>query len=261
MSLNPNDAVIIDAVRTPMGRSKNGCFRHVRADQLSAQLIDALLDRNPVLEPAQVEDVIWGCVNQTLEQGFNVARSALLLSRLPYTTAAQSINRLCGSSMSALHSAAQSVISNNGDVFVVGGVEHMGHVAMDHGIDISPALSKHAAKASMMMGLTAELLARMHGISREQQDTFAERSHRLAYAASQASAEGGGFGNEIIAIEGHDGEGFKQLIERDEVIRPETTVEALAGLKPVFDPKGGTVTAGSSSAISQAASPRKRSSW
>ena len=254
MSLNPNDAVIIDAVRTPMGRSKQGCFRNVRADQLSGLLIDALLDRNSNLDPAQVEDVIWGCVNQTLEQGFNVARSASLLSRLPYTTSAQTVNRLCGSSMSALHTAAQGIMTCNGDVFMVGGVEHMGHVAMTHGVDITPALSKHAAKASMMMGLTAELLGRMHGISREKQDAFAERSHRLAYAATQASAEGKGFANEIIAIEGHDADGFKQVIEVDEVIRPDTTIESLATLKPVFDPKGGTVTAGSSSALSDGAS-------
>lgn len=250
MSLNPNDAVIIDAVRTPMGRSKNGCFRNVRADQLSAALIDALLVRNPNVDPAMVEDVIWGCVNQTLEQGFNVARSAALLSRLPYTTSAQTVNRLCGSSMSALHSAAQAIMTGNGDLFMVGGVEHMGHVAMTHGVDITPALSKHAAKASMMMGLTAEMLGKLHGITREQQDVFAARSHQRAHQATL----NGGFANEIVAIEGHDDNGFKRLIEADEVIRPETTVETLATLKPVFDPKNGTVTAGSSSALSDGAS-------
>ena len=134
MNLNPNDAVIVDAVRTPMGKARNGCFRNVRADQLSSLLIDALLDRNPNVDPAHVEDVIWGCVNQTLEQGFNVARSASLLSRLPYTASAQTVNRLCGSSMSALHTAAQSVMTGNGDVFMVGGVEHMGNVGMTHGV-------------------------------------------------------------------------------------------------------------------------------
>jgi len=255
MSLNPNDAVIIDAVRSPMGRSKNGCFRHVRADELSAQLIDALLERNPSLDPALVEDVIWGCVNQTLEQGFNVARAASLLSRLPYTCSAQTVNRLCGSSMSALHSAAQAIMTGNGDIFMVGGVEHMGHVAMTHGVDITPSLSKHAAKASMMMGLTAEMLSKLHGISREAQDAFGARSHQRAHAATLASQQGGGgFANEIVAIEGHDEQGFKRLIEVDEVIRPETTVESLAALKPVFDPRNGTVTAGTSSALSDGAS-------
>ncbi|WP_207062921.1 acetyl-CoA C-acyltransferase FadA [Motiliproteus sp. SC1-56] len=250
MSLKANDAVIVDCVRSPMGRSKNGAFRHVRADELSAQLVDALFDRNPGLNPAEVEDVVWGCVNQTLEQGFNIARSLSLLSRIPNSVGAQTVNRLCGSSMSALHSAAQSIQSGNGELFVVGGVEHMGHVAMTHGVDITPSLSKHAAKASMMMGLTAEMLGRMHGISRAQQDAFAVRSHQRAHQATLA----GGFGNEIVPIEGHDGEGFRRLIEVDEVIRPETSLESLAELKPVFDPKGGTVTAGTSSALSDGAS-------
>jgi len=255
MSLNPNDAVIVDAVRSPMGRSKNGCFRHLRADELSAQLIDALLQRNPNVDTGLVEDVIWGCVNQTLEQGFNVARAASLLSRLPHTCSAQTVNRLCGSSMSALHSAAQAIMTGNGDIFMVGGVEHMGHVAMTHGVDITPSLSKHTAKASMMMGLTAEMLGKLHGITREQQDAFAVRSHQRAHAATLAAQQGtGGFANEIVAIEGHDDNGFKRLIEVDEVIRPETTLESLAALRPVFDPKNGTVTAGTSSALSDGAS-------
>ena len=249
MSLNDNDAVIIDCVRTPMGRSKNGVFRNVRADELSATLVDALFDRNPELRPDAVEDVIWGCVNQTKEQGFNIARSVGLLSRIPYTVGAQTINRLCGSSMAALHSAAQSVQTGNGDTFVVGGVEHMGHVAMTHGVDITPSLSKHAAKASMMMGLTAEMLSKLHGISRPQQEEFAVRSHQNAHQATL----NGGFANEIIPVEGHDADGFKKLIEVDEVIRPETNLEGLAGLKPAFDPKG-TVTAGTSSALSDGAS-------
>ncbi|MEH6649473.1 MAG: acetyl-CoA C-acyltransferase FadA [Motiliproteus sp.] len=250
MSLKANDAVIVDCVRSPMGRSRNGAFRNVRADELSAALIDALFDRNPGLVPADVEDVIWGCTNQTLEQGFNVARSVSLLSRVPNTVGAQTVNRLCGSSMSALHSAAQAVQSGNGDFFLVGGVEHMGHVQMSHGVDITPSLSKHTAKAAMMMGLTAEMLGKLHGITREQQDAFAERSHRLAHQATLS----GGFTNEIVPIEGHDSDGFKKLISVDEVIRPETTMESLAALRPVFDPRNGTVTAASSSALSDGAS-------
>ena len=250
MSYQDTDAVIVDAVRTPMGRTKNGGFRHVRADELSAVLVDALLDRNRAVNPAEVEDLIWGCVNQTKEQGFNVARAVGLLSRLPNTVPAQTVNRLCGSSMSALHTAAQAILSGNGDLFMVGGVEHMGHVAMTHGVDITPSLSKHAAKASMMMGLTAEMLSKLHGISREQQDAFALRSHQKAHAATLS----GGFANELVAVEGHNDKGFKTLIEIDEVIRPETSLESLAGLRPVFDPKGGTVTAGTSSALSDGAS-------
>lgn len=184
MSLNPRDVVVVDCVRTPMGRAKNGCFRNVRAETLSANLIEALFERNPKLDPKEVEDVIWGCVNQTKEQGFNVARQISLLTRIPHESAAQTVNRLCGSAMSAIHTAAQAIMTGNGDVFFVGGVEHMGHVPMTEGFDHNPAASKYSAKASNMMGLTAEMLAKMHGITREQQDEFGARSHRLAHEAT-----------------------------------------------------------------------------
>ncbi|MEZ5505161.1 MAG: acetyl-CoA C-acyltransferase FadA [Gammaproteobacteria bacterium] len=250
MSLNPRDAVIVDAVRTPMGKSKNGQYRHVRAEKLSAELINGLKKRNPHWNVAETEDVIWGCVNQTLEQGMNIARNISILADLPRTIAGQTVNRLCGSSMQALHSAAQSIQTGNGDVFVIGGVEHMGHVGMMHGIDLNPEMSKYVAKASNMMGLTAEMLGRMHGISRQQMDEFGARSHRLAW---EATVEGR-WKNEIVAIEGHNADGFKTLCEIDEVIRPETNVEGLSQLKPVFDPKNGQVTAGTSSALSDGAS-------
>ena len=249
MSLNARDVVIVDAVRTPMGKSRNGMYRNVRAENLSSLLVQALQQRNPQWDVAQTEDVIWGCVNQTLEQGMNVARVIGMMSGLPRTVAAQTVNRLCGSSMQALHTAAQGIMTGNGDVFVVGGVEHMGHVAMTHGVDLNPAASKVVAKASAMMGLTAEALGMMHGISREQQDAFAVRSHAKAWEATQQ----GRWNNEIVPIEGHDEVGNKVLCEIDEVIRPETTLESLANLKPVFDPRNGTVTAGTSSALSDGA--------
>ncbi|PCH59560.1 MAG: acetyl-CoA C-acyltransferase FadA [SAR86 cluster bacterium] len=250
MVINPNDAVIVDCIRTPMGRSKAGAFKHVRAEELSAHLIDGLFARNPNANPDEVEDVIWGCVNQTLEQGWNVARNAALMSVLPHSTCAQTVNRLCGSSMSAIHTAAQAILSNNGDVFVVGGVEHMGHVGMTYGLDPNPRVSKHIAKAAWMMGVTAEVLAKMHGISRQQQDEFAVRSHRLA---DKARSEGG-FDREILATQGHDGRGFKTLIEADETIRAGTNIEDLARLRPVFDPVNGTVTAATASQLSDGAS-------
>jgi acetyl-CoA acyltransferase len=249
MTLNPRDVVIIDGVRTAMGRSKGGMFRHVRAETLSAELIKALLRRNPGVEAASIDDVIWGCVNQTLEQGMNIGRNAALLAGLPHTVPGQTVNRLCGSSMQALHAAAAQIMTGQGDVYVIGGVEHMGHVGMMHGIDLNPAASKQYAKASNMMGLTAEMLGRMHGISREMQDRFAVRSHQRAWEATQT----GRFAREIVGIEGHDADGVRVLCEIDEVIRPETTYEALAALPPAFDPKNGTVTAGSSSAISDGA--------
>ncbi|QIB52460.1 acetyl-CoA C-acyltransferase FadA [Pseudomonas sp. OIL-1] len=250
MSLNPRDVVIVDFGRTPMGRSKGGMYRNFRAESMSASLITGMLERNPKLDPAEVEDVIWGCVNQTLEQGWNIARMASLMTPIPHTSSAQTVSRLCGSSMSALHTAAQAIMTGNGDVFVVGGVEHMGHVGMMHGVDPNPALSLYAAKASGMMGLTAEMLGKMHGITREQQDQFGARSHRLAH---QATLDGK-FDREILPMEGHDENGFLKIFTADETIRPETTVESLAALRPAFNPKGGTVTAGTSSQITDGAS-------
>jgi acetyl-CoA acyltransferase len=250
MSFQARDVVIVDGVRSPMGRSKGGAFVNVRAENLSAALVDALFVRNPSVDRGDVEDIVWGCVNQTLEQGFNVARAVGLLAGLPKQVAAQTVNRLCGSSMSALHTAAQGIMTGYGDVFVVGGVEHMQHVSMMHGIDINPSMSLRMAKASMMMGVTAEMLANVHGISRQEQDKFALRSHQRAHAASVE----GRFDNEIIPIAGHDENGALTMIEKDEVIRADASLEALASLRPAFAPKVGTVTAGSSSAIADGAS-------
>ncbi|GAB2588255.1 MULTISPECIES: acetyl-CoA C-acyltransferase FadA [Nitrincola] len=250
MNLKPNDAVIVDAVRTPMGRSRGGSFRNVRAESLSAAVMQGILARNPGLNPADIDDIIWGCVNQTLEQGFNIGRNAAVIAGIPHTVAAQTVNRLCGSSMAAMHTAAASIMAGVGDVYLVGGVEHMGHVDMTHGVDINPEASKHVAKAAMLMGVTAEMLGKMNGISRQMQDEMGARSHRLAYEARLQ----GRFDKEIIPVEGHDEKGFKSLLTYDEVIRPETTVETLGQLKPVFVPKVGTVTAGTSSAYSDGAS-------
>jgi acetyl-CoA acyltransferase len=233
-----------------MGRSKNGVFRNVRAEDLSADLVNALFARNPNVDPAAVEDVIWGCVNQTEEQGWNVARMFSLLTIVPHAAGAQTISRLCGSSMSALHIAAQSVMTGYGDVFLVGGVEHMGHLPMDKGIDPNPRMSKHVAKAAGMMGITAEGLAMLHGITREQQDAFAVRSHRLAAKAQDE----GRWAREIIPVRGHDEEGFSKLITEDTTVRRDTTLEGLAALPPAFDPRNGTVTAGTSSQIADGAS-------
>lgn len=244
------EVVIVDCIRTPMGRSKAGVFRNVRAEKLSAHLMENLLKRNPALDPNDIEDVIWGCVKQTKEQGFNIARNASLLAGLPKSIGGVTVNRLCGSSMEALHNATTGIMAGLGDVYLVGGVEHMGHVPMMYDIDFEPALSKHIARASGNMGLTAELLGKQHGITREMQDVFGARSHQKAHEATLA----GRWDNEIVAIEGHDADGSLILVEHDEVIRPETTVEGLAALRPVFDPVNGTVTAGTSSALSDGAS-------
>ncbi len=248
-TLSPNDVVIVDGVRSAMGKTKNGMFRHVRADSLSAELVRALVARND-FDTNDVEDIIWGCVNQTLEQGMNIGRNICLLADIPATVGGQTVNRLCGSSMQALHTAAAQIMTNQGDTFIIGGVEHMGHVGMMHGIDLNPAASKHYAKASNMMGLTAEMLGRMNGITREEQDAFGLESHRRAWEATLE----GRFNNEIIGIEGHDEAGRLQLCTVDEVIRPDATMEQMQKLRPAFDPKGGTVTAATSSALSDGAS-------
>lgn len=241
--------VIVDAIRTPMGRSKGGAFRHVRAEDLSAHLMRSLLSRNAALEAGSLDDIYWGCVQQTLEQGFNIARNAALLAEIPHRVPATTVNRLCGSSMQALHDAARTIMVGDASACLIGGVEHMGHVPMSHGVDFHPGLSRSVAKAAGMMGLTAEMLARLHGIGREMQDRFAARSHQRAWAATQA----GHFKNEIVAVSGHDADGVLKRFDFDEVIRPDTSVESLDSLRPAFDPINGTVTAGSSSALSDGA--------
>lgn len=244
------NAVIVDAVRTPMGKSKAGVFRNVRAEDLSAHLMSALLKRNPNMNPGEIEDIIWGCVQQTLEQCYNIGRNAQLLTDIPKTVSAQTVNRLCGSSMTAIHMATQGIWSGEGDIYLCGGVEHMGHVPMYHGVDFNPALALTTSKGAGSMGLTAELLGRMHNVSRQMQDEFAARSHAKAHEAMVK----GRFKNEVVGIMGHDEMGVPSLITNDEVVRPETTPETLAKLPAVFDPKNGTVTAGNSSALSDGAS-------
>ncbi|WP_194437338.1 acetyl-CoA C-acyltransferase FadA [Vibrio fluminensis] len=250
MTIETRKVVIVDCLRTPMGRSKGGAFRNVRAEDLSAHLMKGILARNPQVNPSEIEDIYWGCVQQTLEQGFNVARNAALLAGLPIEVGAVTVNRLCGSSMQALHDGTRAIMTGDAEICLIGGVEHMGHVPMNHGVDFHPGMAKNVAKAAGMMGLTAEMLGKLHGIGREQQDAFAARSHARAHAATVE----GRFKNEILPTEGHAADGTLMLLEDDEVIRPETSVEGLSQLRPVFDPANGTVTAGSSSALSDGAS-------
>ncbi|NVJ56510.1 MAG: acetyl-CoA C-acyltransferase FadA [Vibrionaceae bacterium] len=242
------NVVIVDAIRTPMGRSKNGVFRNVRAEDLSAHLMQSMLQRQPNVNAEEIDDIIWGCVQQTEEQGVNIARLASLQAGLPETVPATTVNRLCGSSMDALHIAARAIKAEDAEIVLIGGVEHMGHIPMTKGIDIN-GYNRHMAQASAMMGLTAEALGKLHSVSREEQDKLGARSHRLAHKASIE----GHFDNEIVPTMGHDENGLPVLVKHDEVIRPETTEASLAELRPVFDPSG-TVTAGTSSALSDGAS-------
>ncbi|CAH0534745.1 3-ketoacyl-CoA thiolase [Vibrio stylophorae] len=244
-----HEVVIVDCLRTPMGRSKEGAFRHVRAESLAADLMRAMMARHPELSDNALSDIYWGCVQQTREQGFNIARNAALLAGIANTVPAVTVNRLCGSAMQAVHDASRAIMVGDAQCCLAGGVEHMGHVAMTDGIDFHPQLSRHLSQASLQMGLTAEMLARIHGITRQEQDAFALRSHQLAHAAQQR----GEFAEVIAPREGHDADGNLYQVHDDEVIRADATLEQLSALKPVFDPANGTVTAGNASALSDGA--------
>jgi acetyl-CoA acyltransferase len=239
-------AVVIAAARTPVARAsaEKGMFRNVRADDLSADLLSALLERSGV--PAEaIEDIHWGCVKQQDEQGYNVGRMASLIARMPVEVGACTVNRLCGSSLQAIHQASQAISANCGDIQIAGGVEHMQHIPMEAGFDPSPRLYYDNSPATMNMGLTAENLAMRYKISRKDQDTFAYESHRKAMAATDAGA----FAAEVVPTWGRDDEGNKRLMTVDQCIRRDTTIEALGALRPAFMPEGGTVTAGNSSPL------------
>jgi acetyl-CoA acyltransferase len=243
-------AVVIDAVRTPIGRAhaEKGIFRDVRADDLSADLMRPLLDRVG-LPPSAVEDIHWGCVKQQNEQGFNVARMALLIAGLPVEVPGCTVNRLCGSSLQAIHQAAMSIAAGCEDVQIAGGVEHMHHIPMELGYDVSPRFYYRHSPAVMNMGVTAENLAIRYKIGRKEQDEFAFRSHQKAARATDA----GEFAKEVIPTWGRDEEGRKKVMTEDQCIRRDTTLEALAALKPAFMPDGGTVTAGNASPLNAGA--------
>ncbi len=239
-------AVIIDAVRTPIGRAhaEKGIFRDVRADDLSADLMRALLER--VNLPAEeIEDIQWGCVKQQGEQGYDVARMASLIAGFPMEVCGVTINRNCGSSLQAINQAAQSIAAQCEDIQIVGGVEHMDHYPMEAGFSPSPRYQYRHSIATLNMGITAENLALKYKISRKEQDEFALRSHQKAAAATDS----GKFAREVIPTWGRDEEGRKKIMTEDQCIRRDTSLEALGKLKPVFMPEGGTVTAGNASPI------------
>ncbi len=245
-----NRPVIVDAVRTPIGRAhkERGVFRDVRSDDLAAIVVQALVERTGI-DPAQIEDVVLGNTQQQGEQGFCVARNVALLAGLPLATAGTTVNRLCGSSLQALNQAAHSIIAGFEDVQIVGGLEHMHHIPMDASLDINPKLFQRTSKGALNMGITAEFLAQTQGISRQEQDAFALRSHQRAASAQAAGA----FKREMIPVWGRDEAGQRVLVAGDQCVRPDTSAEALAALEPAFMPGMGTVTAGNSSPLNDGA--------
>jgi acetyl-CoA acyltransferase len=244
-------AVVVDCVRTPIGRAhkEKGYFRDVRSDDLAVDVVRALVERSGI-DQDEIEDVILGNTQQQGEQGFNAARSVALMAGLAMHTGGATINRLCGSSLQAINQATHSIMAGFEDVQIVGGLEHMQHIPMDADLDLNAKLFTRTSKAALHMGITAEFLAQTQGISREEQDAFALRSHRLAAAAQQ----NGEFENEMVLVWGRDENGERILVDRDQCVRPDTSAEALAALKPAFLPPGlGTVTAGNSSPLNDGA--------
>ncbi len=246
-----NSAVVVDCVRTPIGRShaERGWFRDVRSDDLAVACIQHLLHRTGI-DPQEVEDVVMGNTQQTMEQGLNVARNVALMAGLPSHAGGVTVNRLCGSSMQALHQATHAIMAGGEQVHIVGGLEHMQHVPMDHGIDINPKLFQRTSRGALLMGVTAEFLAQTQGISREDQDAFALRSHQRA-AAAHAAAQ---FDREWVPVYGRNEQGNRELLRGDQCIRADTSLEQLAALDPAFMPQLGTVTAGNSSPLNDGAS-------
>ena len=261
-----SDAFIVDGIRTAIGNI-GGALSEVRADDLGARVIAELLRRNAGVDPAAIEDVIFGCANQAGEDNRNVARMSLLLAGLPVTVSGETVNRLCASGMSAVANAARAVTLGDGDLYVAGGVESMTRAPyvmskaskpfardlefFDTSLGwrfVNPAMK--AKYGTDSMGQTAENLAEQCGITRAEQDAFAMRSQQKA-AMAQAS---GRFAGEIVAVEIPQKKGDPKRVDRDEFIRADTTLETLGKLKPAFRTDGkGSVTAGNSSGLNDGA--------
>lgn len=242
--------VVVACCRTAIGRAhpEQGVFRHVRGDELAAAAVRAVVDRSGV-DPDSIEDLVLGATQQRGELGGNVARCVALMAGLPLATAGTTINRLCGSSLQALAQAAHAIQAGAADVQVVGGVEHMHHLPMEAAVDIHPRVLARSSRGMLSMGLTAEQLAAEHGISRREQEEYARESHARAAAAAAA----GLFDDELVSVIGHDESGSVVEAWRDQSIRSDTSLEAMARLEPVFLPKLGTVTAATSAPLSDGA--------
>lgn len=251
-------AVIVATSRTAVGKALRGSTKNARSDDMAATVIADLLDKTEgKLDPAEIDDVIMGCAMPEGSQGMNFARVIALRAGLPVDTPGQTVNRFCSSGLQTIALAANSVIADQADVVIAGGAESMSSVPMTgHHLSPNPFLAENDPNVYMSMGLTAERVVNEFGINREDMDRFAYESHRKAAAATDA----GIFAEEIVpfaweeAIVGDDGKPamIAKVLDHDEHLRRETTMEALAGLKPVFKANG-SVTAGNSSPLSDGA--------
>ena len=256
------EVVIVDSVRTGLAKSFRGSFNMTRPDEMVAHCIDSLLERNPSLNPELVEDCLVGAAAQDGYQGGNIGRAATFLSKLPISTAGITMNRFCSSGLQTIAFAANQIASGCADVIVAGGVESITLTSGKGNTEgtANPRLQEEAPGLYMPMGVTAEVVAKRYGVSREAQDEYSLQS-QLRTAAAQ---EAGLFDDEIspmtvkfkkvINKETKETEIVETVVDRDECNRPGTTLEALSGLKPVFDPENGTVTAGNASQLSDGAS-------
>ena len=244
------EAFILACVRSPMTKAGKGGLASLRIDDVGAHVIRGLLQKIPQFDSSFLEDVIVGCAMPEGEQGLNVARNIALLASLPVSAGAVTINRYCASSLEAINQAAQAVMCGNGELFIAGGIESMSHVPMG---GFNPSLNELLMRegkvdAYISMGLTAENVASTFSITREEQDHFALMSHMKAVTAR----ERGHFQAEIIPIEVVGSDGSAKMLSNDECPRPDTSLEILAKLEPAFL-KGGTVTAGNSSPLTDGA--------
>ena len=254
-------AVIVDSVRTGLAKSHRGGFNITRADDMLAHIINGMLDRNPNLDPAMVEDIIMGCGNPEGPMGHNIGRNAAVLSNLPMTTGGTTVNRYCSSGLQTISMAASQIMAGCYDTIIAGGVEQITMLSGNNNMHefVNPKLAEEHPGIYYPMGMTAETVAKRYNVSREAQDEIAFESQKRTAAAQEA----GKFTDEIIPMatkmmlmnkETGDSKEVDYVVDKDECNRPGTTMEALSGLKPVFDPENGTVTAGNSSQLSDGAS-------
>lgn len=244
------EAVIVAYGRSGVGRANKGSLAHLHPVDFGGQVLKAVLARVPELEPKDIEDLIVGCSRAEGIQGYNLARLVCLRAGIPYTTAAQTVNRFCSSGLQSLATAANVIMTGQAEVIVAGGVERMSGMPMGAAAEIRCAwLSDNQPNAYMSMGLTAENVADRYGISAQQMEAFAITSHRRAAAAQAA----GKFDEEIVPLEIINTAGETVVFNRDEGVRSNTSHESLAKLQAVFK-ENGKVTAGTASQMSDAAS-------
>ena len=246
------EAVIVSVARTPIGRAKKGSLKDTRPEYFASEMLKALLERTPGLDKAMVDDIVFGCAMPEGEQGMNIARLIGFAAGFPVEVPAITVNRFCSSGSQTIALAADTIRAGNADIVIAGGVESMSMVAMGGNKPIAyPGLMDTMPNAYAAMGTTAEVVARNYGITREQQDEFAYHSHMKAVAA----LESGKFTDEIVPLKvrtRNNGAWNEFVFSPDEGPRADTTVQGLAKLRPVFDPKG-TVTAGNASQINDGA--------